>query len=351
MQTQWPGLGPTFDLASLDAPAGGGPATWPAEAPFGAAPPPAADGIARSWWTCGSANANAGGALGTLLGGQGSSNGSLFGLVSGLVSALQQLVGAMLGGSVAPNAGGSGPTPGGATPWGGGSMPWGGPSPWGAQAGAPPAWGGPTPPGTPPGWGTGTPPGWGAQAHQGGVPGGPEQRFADVDVSSTGDPHIAEVGTRAGRGANTAVDAHWDSMTAHDDLLHTDQIEGGYRVSTAVTTPDANGVTFNKSASVHANYGADDVTMRRDGSYQIFDDGRAVALGTGESATLSGGERVDVNADGSITVNAANGDATVATTLRSAGSGVDVTTHAHDIRLGGDAIVQAGRAPKAAAAP
>ena len=127
-------------------------------------------------------------------------------------------------------------------------------------------------------------------------------------------------------------------MTAHDDLVHTDQVEGGYRVSKEVTHPDANGVTFNRSAAVHSNFGQDEVTMNRAGLYRVFDDGRAVVLGKGESATLSGGERVDVNGDGSVTVNAANGAATIATTLRSTGSGVDVSTHAHDIALGGDAI-------------
>jgi hypothetical protein len=321
MQTQWPGLGPNFDLASLDAPAAGGPALWPNDAAFGASQPAPADAIARPWWTCGTANANGGGALGSLLGGSGA-NGSLFGMLSGLMAALQQLLGTFTNATTSSGS---------ATPWhaatgsanGGNAA-----GPNGACAG-----------------GNGK-----AASRVPGIPGGPEQRFADVDVSSTGDPHLAEVGTRAGAGPGRAVDAHWDDMYSHDDLLHTDQIDGGYRVSTAVTQPDANGVTYNRSASVHANFGADDVTMERDGSYRIFDDGHALALGKGESATLSGGERVDVNADGSVTVNAANGAATIATTLRSTGNGVDVTTHAHDLRLGGDAIAHGTRTAQAAPA-
>ncbi len=315
IQTQWPGLGPNFDVTSLDAPAGGGPSLWPSEGAARGTTPASTDAIGRSWWSCGTANAN-GGNLGALLGGSGGGGGSnsLFGVFSSIVSALQQLAGALMNGSNGPT---QTATP---QPWQGQpcqSQPWQGQpcqsQPWQGQTMTP--------------------------GSQNGVPGGPEQRFSDVNVTSTGDPHIAEVGTRAGRGGTTAVDSHWDSMTSHEDLVHTDQVEGGYRVSTKATQPNANGVTYNESASVHANFGQDDVTMNRDGSYRIFSDGRALTLGKGESATLSGGERVDVGQNGAITVSAANGAATISTTLTSTGNGVDVATHGHDVALGGDAIV------------
>ena len=132
------------------------------------------------------------------------------------------------------------------------------------------------------------------------LPGGPQQRFQNVDVSSTGDPHIAETGTQEGRGGSHAVDVRWDSMTSHDDLVHSNQIDGGYRVSTAVTPPGANGITSNQSATVHTNFDQDSVTMNRDGSFAIFDDGQQVQLGKGESADLSGGETVTANQDGSL---------------------------------------------------
>jgi hypothetical protein len=288
MQTQWPGLGPTIDLSSLDAAAGDGRRLWPGDGGFTALPSQAADSVARPWWTCGTGTVN-GGVLGGLLGagggllggGFGASGGSLFGVVAGLVNALQQLANMLFSQSTAPNQGGS-------------------PSP---------------------------------------LPGGPQQRFADVDVSSTGDPHIAEVGTRAGTGADRAVDAHWDSMTSHEDLVHSNQIEGGYRVSTSVTAPAANGVTSNESATVHANFDQDAITMRRDGSFTIYEDGEELALGRGEAATLAGGETVTTNQDGSLTVSARGGHrGTIATTLRATGGGVDVTTHAHELVLGGDAI-------------
>jgi hypothetical protein len=288
MQTQWPGLGPNLDLSSLDASAGTGRQIWPGDAAFRTtAPSQPSDGIARPWWNCGTGTVNGGDPFGGLFSSSAGANGNLFGLVSGLVNALQQLVGALFNQSTNPN-----------------------------QAAA-----------------------------QGPLPGGPQQRFENVDVSSTGDPHIAEVGTREGPGGNHAVDVRWDSMTSHDDLVHSNQIDGGYRVSTAVTQPGANGVTANQSATVHANFDQDAVTMNRDGSFGIYDDGQQVQLGKGESATLSGGETVTVNQDGSLVVNAQNANGgTIATTLRANGAGVDVTTHAHELALGGDAIAHGARA-------
>lgn len=311
MQTQWPGLGPNLDFSSLDASAGTGKQIWPGEGALRASPAPpsaAADGVARPWWTCGTGSANGGDPLGALLGGAGSLGslgglgagaggiaglgGGLAGLVSGLIGLLQQLAGALANGG---NSGGGSGCAGGGSP----------------------------------------------------LPAGPQQTFADADVSSTGDPHLAVTGTREGRGGSTAVDQHWDSMTAHDDLVHANQIAGGYRVSTAVTQPDANGVTFNTSATVHANFGQDAITMHRDGSYGIYDDGELRELGNGESVTLSGGETVTMNQDGSLLVNAKDAaGGTIVTTLRSTGNGVDVITHAHELALGGDAVAHAHRKPR-----
>jgi hypothetical protein len=282
MQPQWPGLGPSYELSSLDGAEGaygenalylGGGGAPRAQQP---------DGIDRPWWTCGTPGYGAGGnSLGNSYGTSNTSGAGLFGMFAGLLGTLQQLVSALL--NQTQNAGQ-------------------------AQSQSP-------------------------------LPTGPQQRFENVDVSSTGDPHIAETGTREGRNGNQTVDDQWVSMTSHDDLVHSNEIEGGYRVSTAVTAPDANGVTSNQSATVHANWDQDAITMNRDGSFAIFSDGRQVQVGKGESATLSGGERVTVNQDGSLTVDASSGIASgIVTTLRSTGAGVDVTTHGHEIALGGDAI-------------
>jgi hypothetical protein len=168
---------------------------------------------------------------------------------------------------------------------------------------------------------------------------GAQQQFSNLDVSSTGDPHLAAVGTRSGSGGGGALNEHYDSMTPHDDLVHSTDIDGGYRVSTTVTQPGANGVTANQSATVHANYGWDQVTMNRDGSFTVTDDGEPVQLAAGSSRQLSGGETVTRNQDGSLTVNASNAyGGTIATTLRATGGGVDVTTHAQNLAVGGDVV-------------
>ena len=275
MQTQWPGLGPSFLFSSLDSTAGDGPQPNAAPSNATASPIRGADAIARPWWSCGTTASNDANPLGNLFGPSNAAGAGIFALVSGLIGALQQLVAAF----VSQNAPRSIAQPG-------------------------------------------------------------QQRFENVDVSSTGDPHIAEVGTTEGPGGEHAVDVRWDSMEAHDDLVHSNAIAGGYRVSTAVTQPGANGVTFNNSATVHTNFDQDSVTMQRDGAFSISDAGNDVKLAVGQSITLSGGETVIRNPDGSLTVGAQSADGgTIATTLRATGQGVDVTTHAHEIALGGDAVM------------
>ena len=295
MQTQWPGLGSNFDLSALETSLGGADGNVGANAGFARAPAP--DSITRPWWApgTGTGNGNGGSLIGGLFGGVNASNASIARILTGLVSLLQQLVGSFLN---------QNPT----------------------QSSA---------------------------QQQPCAANGQQQRFENVDVSSTGDPHLAAVGTREGASGANAVDAHWDSMSSQNDLVHSTQIDGGYRVSTAVTQPGANGVTWNQSATVHANFDQDAVTMNRDGSFGIFDNGSEVRLGKGESAVLSGGETVSENQDGSLLVSARSATGgTIATTLRSNGQGVDVTTHAHEIAVGGDAIAHADPfAPRHRATP
>jgi hypothetical protein len=245
----------------------------------GSLPTAASDGVSPSWWR----------STGLPTGNPGSTDPSatMWTLLQSIVGLLGQLVGAFTNGLAAAS--------------------------------------GTTPPGTQPGTG------------------GPQQRFADVDISSTGDPHLAETGTRRTADGSQAVDEHFDSMTSHDDLVSSRAIAGGYRVSTAVTQPAANGVTWNESATVRTNFDQDSVTMRRDGTFSIIDGDQFVDLGKGETATLSGGETVTENADGSLVVAAAGQHGgTMTTTLRATGNGVDVTTHAHELAVGGD-VVEHGR--------
>jgi hypothetical protein len=287
MQTQWPGLASGLDFSALESSLGdeGSVATG------GFPRPQPPDGITRPWWTSGNGTGadngtvNRAGSLSGFFGYGNATNSSIGGILTGLVSLLQQLIGSLVnqgqsqGQNQLPNR------------------------PCASNAG--------------------------------------QRRFEDLDVSSTGDPHLAAVGTREGPGGG-AIDAHWDSMTSENDLVHSTQIDGGYRVSTTVTQPGANGVTWNQSATVHANFDQDAVTMNRDGSFEIFDNGQEVRLGKGESATLSGGETVSENQDGSLLVSARSATGgTISTTLRANGQGVDVTTHAHEIAMGGDAIAHA----------
>jgi hypothetical protein len=294
LPSQWPGIGPAVDFSSLDSPGGSRAAVGSAGLdPYSPTTPP--DGVARPWWTCGTGATNGGGSgYGSSYGtpnangsdpfGLSSSGGSIAGMLTNIMNALQQFASTLTAGG----------TSGGSQPWSGSQQ----------AAGA-----------------------------------GPQQRFSDVDVSSTGDPHLAEVGTTEGPAGNQSVDAHWDSMTSHSDLMDSNQVAGGYRVSTTVTAPGSNGVTYNQSASVHTDSGRDCVTMNRDGSFAVTENGRPVSLSKGQSTTLPGGATVTANPDGSLTVNASNArGGSIATTLRSTGQGVDVTSHAHEIALGGDAI-------------
>jgi len=295
MQTQWPGLGSSLDFPALDTSLGDE-GSVAIGSGFPRAQPP--DGIARPWWATGSGAANGNAASpGAFFASANGASGSIAALLTGLMSLMQQLVGSLL--SQNPSQGAN-----------------------------PAAY----PPSRP-------------------CAGNGAQAFENLDVSSTGDPHLAAVGTREGPGAS-ALDAHWDSMSSQNDLVHSTQIDGGYRVSTTVTQPGANGVTWNQSATVHANFDQDAVTMNRDGSFGIYDDGREVRLGKGESATLSGGETVSENEDGSLLVSARSAvGGTIATTLRANGQGVDVTTHAHEIAVGGDAVAHAGPTAPARHAP
>ncbi len=77
--------------------------------------------------------------------------------------------------------------------------------------------------------------------------------------------------------------------------------------------------------------------MNADGSVAITDHGSPVAIAAGRSLTLSGGETVSENSDGSVVVSAAGGQGgTIATTLRAFGASVDTSTRAQNVSVGGD---------------
>jgi hypothetical protein len=177
---------------------------------------------------------------------------------------------------------------------------------------------------------------------------GPASQFVNnATFSSTGDPHLAETGSTVGANGNTqSVNSHFDSMTGHDNLISSQDFNGGYRVSTAVTQPNANGITLNQSATVHTNNNQNSVTMKNDGSVAISNNGRPVTLAPGQSTTLSAGEQVTRNTNGSLTVSEENANGGfISTTMQTNGSGgVDVTTNVQNASVGGDIAGQSAPA-------
>src|SRR5579864_5557103 len=61
--------------------------------------------------------------------------------------------------------------------------------------------------------------------------------FQNASASSTGDPHLAFNGTNA---SGNAQQTRFNSMSSHEDLLSSNSFQGGYRISTRTTQPNAN---------------------------------------------------------------------------------------------------------------
>jgi len=164
--------------------------------------------------------------------------------------------------------------------------------------------------------------------------GGGQGYFSSANASSVGDPHDAFKGTS---GSGSPVNETWDNMQSHGDLLSSNSFAGGYRVSTTATTPNANGISYNGSASITTSGGATTVSMNANGSYAVTSNGQSVALQAGQSVNLGNGESVTLNTDGSLCVTDTNSQGgSISTTLKSDGNGgVDVTSNASDVNLGG----------------
>jgi hypothetical protein len=172
-------------------------------------------------------------------------------------------------------------------------------------------------------------------------PSGPQTTFQNVSLSSTGDPHLAIDGTaQTPLGSTTQIDDRYNSMTGHRDLFSTNDFGDHLRVSTTTTQPDANGVTFNESATATMDHGRDSVSMTKGGAISVTSNGQAAALAAGQSVTLSGGAVVTENANGSVSIaeQNANGES-LTTTFSNNGSGVDVNASgAGGVTLGGDLV-------------
>jgi len=161
----------------------------------------------------------------------------------------------------------------------------------------------------------------------------PENYFTSATGSSTGDPHDAFHGT-TGNGAS--VNDKWDSMQGHGDLLDSNSFWGGYQVSTTTTAPNAQGITYNSSATVATNDGNTSVTMNQGGAYTVTENGQNVTLVQGQATQIGHGESVTLDADNSLTITDTNPQGgTVTTTLSNNGHGVDVNASGSNVDLGG----------------
>lgn len=152
---------------------------------------------------------------------------------------------------------------------------------------------------------------------------GSEHYYSNASGGSNGDPHISFNG-------NT-----WNDMQSEPDLLHSDSIRGGYQLSTQTTTPNANGVTYNQSATVTTHGGRTQVSLNNNGNATITQDGVTSNLAPGQTVQL-GNETVTSNQNGSvqITSRGENGGQ-ITTTMTQNGQGVDVNVCANNVDLGG----------------
>ena len=125
-------------------------------------------------------------------------------------------------------------------------------------------------------------------------------------------------------------------MRGHNQLISSDSIPGGFNVATQATAPQANGVTYNQSATITANHGNTIATMGQNGAYSVVDRGQAVSLTPGQTTTLGRGETVTLNTNGSLSFGVSNGQGgSINTTLSYNGNGVDVNATANNVNLGG----------------
>jgi hypothetical protein len=172
--------------------------------------------------------------------------------------------------------------------------------------------------------------------------------FANVSLGSTGDPHLSVSGTEQNAdGTTTGVNSKFDSMTGHQDLFSTRDFGDGFHVSTSVTTPGANGITQNASATATMDGGRESVTMTNNGTISVTDHGQNVALTAGQTVTLSGGQRVSEGANGSVSISEANfGENLTTTFTANGGGGVDVTAQGQNVTLAGD-LITGGTTPVA----
>lgn len=151
-----------------------------------------------------------------------------------------------------------------------------------------------------------------------------ERFFTNATASSQGDPHLSFDGSR------------WTSMASQPNLLRSDSIPGGFQISTQVTPPNAQGVTWNQSATIALNNGATTIGLNSSGQASIANAGQPVSIAPGQTLQLGNGETVAYDPNGSLCVTVCNGaGGQITTTLAARGRGVNVDVTAHAVDLGG----------------
>lgn len=131
-------------------------------------------------------------------------------------------------------------------------------------------------------------------------------------------------------------------MASQPNLLSSNSIPGGFQVSTQATPPNAQGVTWNQSATIALNNGATTIGLSNSGQPSIASAGQPVSIAPGQTLQLGNGETVACDPNGSLRVTVRNGaGGQITTTLSAQGRGVNVDVSAHNVELGG-ALVNGG---------
>jgi hypothetical protein len=125
-------------------------------------------------------------------------------------------------------------------------------------------------------------------------------------------------------------------MVSHPNLLQSNSIPGGYRVSTQVGAPNAQGITRNKSAQVLLDGGRTSIGLNADGQPSIVRNGENMAIAPGQTLKLGNGTSVTCKQNGSLCVDSHNAmGGQISTTLSTKKGGVDVSVNAQNVDLGG----------------
>jgi hypothetical protein len=163
--------------------------------------------------------------------------------------------------------------------------------------------------------------------------------FSSATGGSNGDPHLSFNGQT------------WNDMQSENDLLCSDSVPGGYRLSTQTTQPNASGITYNQQATVTTDGGATRVTLGNDGNATYTQGGFTCSLAAGQSVNLGNGEIATRAQNGTLTItNTTPQGGIITTTMSQNGQGVDVNVSASNVDLGGT-LADGGASPATPSSP